>query len=264
MHEQHEKVIAKVAKLLRLAEGKGTTPSEASNAAAAAQALMERHKITLALVDLVGDEVRLDAQPLFCGSKIVHWRAGLAIGLAHLHQCQLLVRSATRGIPNSGYTLLVGRESNMQVARYLYEYLTREIDRLAKDALKERWRPVPFSRVARADSRVWGANFRRGAAYTVLQRLRQARDEARRSAQEDLARRHGAENASRALVLVTEHDKEVERFVQDRWRRNVKIGGGVTNDPDGLAAGRRAGMQIPLRDALQPGVESPQLTEEET
>lgn len=256
MNEQHEKVISKIAKLLRLAEGKGTTPSEAANAAAAAQALMDRHKITLALVDLVGDEVRLDETPLFCGSKIVHWRAALALGLARLNQCELLVSSATRGIPNSGYTILVGRESYMQVTRHLYEYLTREIDRLAKEALKVRWMR------AAGDSRVWGANFRRGAAYTVLQRLRQARDEARRSAQEDLARSHGADNASRALVLVTEHDKAVDRFVQDRWRKKAKIGAGVTNDPDGLAAGQRAGMKIPLHDALQPGSASPQLTEE--
>jgi hypothetical protein len=209
---------------------------------------MDRHKITRALIEEhdVGEDIFRHDEPLFSSSRVVAWRRKLAIGIARVNQCQTLTRAGTRGVPNTAQVTLVGRKSDMDVTRYLYGYLSREIERLAKEAIRGR---------QSGEGRIWGNNFRTGAVITVCQRLQEARDQARRSAQEDLARQHGAEQASRALVLVTDHDKHVAEFVNQHWKGHYQPSSTLLNR-DGLVAGMRAGATISLHDALQEVQES--------
>jgi hypothetical protein len=239
-------IVDKIAKLLALAEGKGTTPAEASTAAAQAQRLMDRHKLTRAAVEdhERPEGIERDTEPLYVGRRMVSWLRVLASGVTRTNDCRLLMVKRSDG---QRRLELLGRASSVAVARHLFAYLQREIDRLSKEALRERHFP------GRGGARTWGNNFRLAAAVEVSERLKRERLAVRLAAQ--------SQGATTALVRLDQHGVELDRVLKkmvDGTAAPVRAG---TCDEEARAAGRRAGRGIALRQAVGEGAAVPKLEE---
>ncbi len=233
-------VVAKVAALLQLAEGAGTTPAEAATAASVAQRLMDRHRLTRA--DLAEpNPVRHHLEPVYRSSRLVSWRRVLVGGIARINGCRVMVRSA----PGVRSMELVGREGDVAVVRFLTAYLTREINRLARRGVAER---LGDSRSARA----WGTSFRLAAVAEVVGRLERESQQSRTGA------------AQAALVRLGRDEQALDELVEKLATGTARWSTRGAQDSDGRAAGRSAGRGLPLRRAVPEGAAQRQLGEGES
>ncbi len=232
-------VIDKIAKLLRLAEGKGATPGESANAAAQAQRLMDRHKLSRGAVDAHSqcEPIERSAEPVFEGCRLAAWRRHLAAGVAFNFDCRVLIvtpRDRRQRIE------LVGRPSDVQVTRYVYVYVSREIDRLCKEGLRQRYFP------GRGEARTWGSNFRAAAAVAIVHQLQATRRETQRQARLE-------QGAGPALVRLENTHRALNAFVRAASNAPMRPVGLRTIDAEAQAAGHEAGSGISLRDGLAEG-----------
>ncbi len=233
----HEQALAKAAKLLRLAQS--DNPHEAALAASRAQEIMDRFKLTHDDVKDGGstpassEPVRHFAEdPL--DAKTDRWRGQLAVSVTKSNQC--LCYHA-----RSGYAL-IGRASDVMACRYIYQWLTREIERLA-------------AAHCAGNGRTYWNNFRLGAVETVARKLRESK------AQTVAAVKQEAQDASafdngRALVLVTKslatiaaQTQEVEDYGKKVLNLRARSCSRTTYDSNAREAGRRAGATINIGGA---------------
>ncbi len=135
-------VIEKVAKLLALAAGRGTTPEEAATAAATAQRLMLRHRIEQAqLAELEADDpIGFTSGPASPGQaepgflfQTKRWQLDLLNMIAATNGCMSVI---TRKERSGKWVELVGHRSDLDVCRYLWAYLSGEIERLKAEQTK--------------------------------------------------------------------------------------------------------------------------------
>lgn len=232
-----DRLLARVRKLLTLAGDRGATEGEASNAAAAAQRLIEEHRLDAALLDAgpadephVEEPIGIDVDPIDRLKSRVAWRGSLASGIAEANGCKIYWQDGRE-------IRCIGAPSRVAVVRTLYAWLSREVDRLGSEA-------------ARGRGRAYGHAWRVGCAERLAERLaeaaKQGQAEARASAE---ARAAGSEHAlvcvQRALARL-DHVSERERV--DAWQRaNKKLKAGrrtFVRSPDGYSAGRAAGDRV--------------------
>lgn len=241
----HEHVVAKVAKLLRLAEGT-SNPNEAAVAAAAAQRLMDEHRISKAEVgsaDNADESIAVAGDPLWSRKgTLPTWVGYLASVMARANDCRTYVARG-RGFDLKGrrftrtHLNIVGRESDVQVARYMFAYCMREIERLAKKA----------SRRGEISGRTGFNNFRVGAIDALYEKLRKQKAASRATA------------SSTALVRLDNRSKDVERYMD----ANLKLRSGgrrsITLDRSARSAGVAAGRSISVNRGMRGGHSSRQL-----
>lgn len=215
-------IVSKIRKLLALSEGKGATPAEAAAAAALAQRLMAKHRISASTIETPAQEQEPIGTHHAFHRKQRHanWIVDLVCGVARVNACRCLI------YPRS--IQIIGRESDRQAAEYFAHYLTREIDRLAKEQ-------------CRGQGKSYANSFRYGAVYTVLQRLREENKEERQAAV-------NAGLASTALVRVDMHEAAVQAYVDERTSGTRQHSGPRFNA--GLMAGKTAGASIALNKGM--------------
>jgi hypothetical protein len=225
-------ILDKVAKLLALAHGKGTTPAEAATAAAQAQRLMLKHNIAQA--DLEQQETSIETSTLWQGGRVVRWKLNLAGGLARLNGCRALVYSAVRA-HQGAKIIIVGSESNAAVVRYLFTYLVREIGRLTQNTRHD------DAEYAGVSLKAYRSAFRKGAVNAVLGKLRVSREVQRREAQVF---------HSKALMRIDTHNQKVQKIAD-----TLSNGGHYARSTSkqsylGHSAGFRAGKNIAIKPGL--------------
>lgn len=247
---EREAVVAQIAKLLALAENQAATPGEAATAAAAAGRLMAKYAIERHVVDRrreVGDDdgdLVDEKDPLWSGRRRSLWREYLAEGIARAHSCRTLISQG-----DDVCIVILGYSSDIQVVRYLFTYLEKEIDRLARSAL----------RAGKVCGHRGGFNFRYGASAMVVERLHQMRDEAKKNFIRD--RVAGSVDRGRAIVeargvvtraIMREREKtsEVLQMIARNYNAE-KVHVDREFDPAAYAQGRRAGSQLGLRRGLK-------------
>lgn len=159
-------ILRRIRSLLRLARNKAATPSEAGNAAARAQELMDRYQLTADALEDVSGERPIDSGetggPPLASERGV-WMQVLAANLAKLHGCYVYLSNRGRGrYTRRAKTIeIIGRPSDVRLVRELYRFLVREIDGLVVRKL--------------GAGSVFESGFRAGAAETICVRLRDAR-----------------------------------------------------------------------------------------
>lgn len=225
-------VVDKILALRRLSENRSATAAEAANAAARVQELMLKHQITEASLGVIDQAVGWDRQPLYAAKKNSKWRTSLAVGIANLNGCKAL-----RGVSLHGMVqiTLVGRASDVEVVRYLYAFLEREIDRLAKEYLKSEQRPY-------GSGMLIGESYRLGCVNRVVDRLQDQKasvvSEARESGQQA------------ALVLVDAREAAVEEWVsKNAPKRHAPKK--VLVDTRSWSAGTLAADRISIHSAIE-------------
>lgn len=231
-------VIDKVRKLLRLAESPNA--NEAALAAAKAQSLIDEHNLSAALLamdggpsepdedieDFMAKDAPLDRQPI-----LHRWRQYLASTIARANGCRIYSQG--------GNIALVGRPSDAETVRYLFAYLTREVDRLCE-------------KDGKGCGRTWRNNYRLGVVDTISKKLRAERERFV-AEQRKLAAASGNSQAlvrlDGALAKVDKRGADVAAWVKSNLR--LVSGGGSSSRYDSGAreAGRKAGQSISLNGA---------------
>lgn len=238
----NEKIVDKVKKLLRLAESADV--NEAATAAAAAQRLMENHRIDQAMIDLDGDEgdgvedeeiENLHDDPLEASGRLGRWKSQLAMAIASINGCRIYLGRGYKDGTAQTTLCIVGRPSDVASVRYLFAYLSGEIERLCKLQ-------------GRGLGRTWANSFRMGAVHTVRKRLREAQQKARQEARAKLKGKGTTAlvKLDKALARVDERAKEVEAWMKKNMRLSSARSSASRRDWGAYAAGKRAGDSIDL------------------
>lgn len=224
-------VLDRLRKLLALA--KSDNPHEASLAAELAQKLMVQHHLDEfalenadrppeePIEDQGAIEPERDGQP----RRIPSWEVFLAGAVARSVDCRIYYTPGER-------ISVVGRKSDAQVARYLFMYLARAINRLADTF----WKQEGDRRQGAAR---WKNGFRLGAVETIRVRLQAGYRQAVQEAT--------AGDASKALMLVR-RGEQVEGWMD----RNLRLGTSrraTYSSASGHEVGQRAGQSIDLGSA---------------
>lgn len=229
----HEEAVAKVAKLLRLAQS--DNPNEAALAAARAQELMDRFKIEGITADFDPNAAKPEPEePIVNFSEPLEakqsstWLTRIALALAAANQCRVYKMA--------GKTCIVGRPSDVQTVRYLYNFLKAEVNRLA-------------NRDGRGYSNVWKNNFRLGASDTIVQKIRASREELKRTmkSEADVSRNPNAiMRLETGLARIEARSKSVDQWINTNMRMKSYRASHGQQDYGARAAGQKAGHEINL------------------
>lgn len=154
-----EAVIGKIQKLRRLA--RSTNLNEAAAAAAAADRLIQEYGLAEAELQAEGKTEKEapveDSSPLASWRRAPTWQRILATRLIRHYDCAGYMRWAWAGGEQVLQHCVVGRPTDMAAARYMYGWLTVEIERLAQ--------------LHRGKGRSYLDSFRRGAVQGVCDKL---------------------------------------------------------------------------------------------
>ena len=251
-----DKVLDKIRKLLRLAEGAGSE-GEAAAAAGAAARLMAEHEVAMADLDagevadpedseLVGEE-SVDTT-----GKIVPWRGSLAHSAARLFGCRMFYGCHLRGM-GVPYRV-VGRPRDIGAVRYTYQYLVREVERLATMAWE--CQELEFKLAAmrgetvygRETAATWKTSFRLGAATTIAERVRDTRQDVIREATS------GARRPAGAIARIEKNDSAVTEYVARLRLGRARVTS--IRSHGGFESGRAAGHEVAMGGGARAGLGS--------
>lgn len=132
-------LLQKIAKLLSLA-GDKANEHEAAVAAAHAQRLLHEHNLSVAEVEASGKAKAAPVGERAMGRVVksgsgTGWRSQLAQAIATTGYCRVL-QSKTKSML---HLFWIGREVDVATCTYVYEYLERELERLAQEFSTWRW-----------------------------------------------------------------------------------------------------------------------------
>jgi hypothetical protein len=219
-------VMRKVKSLLRL--GESSNENEAAVAIGKAQALMEQHSISQAMLETPAEEdagpIRAWEDPL--AKKTGRWQGSLSVYLSRANGCQVY--------RSQGFLRIIGRAPNVQTVRYLFSYCSHEIERLTNQH--------------RGNGRTWLNNFRLGcveAIHDSIKRERAAiRDSMRQKAETQNSDGRALMVVNRAIVKVDNEYQEALAF--GRYKLGLRAGSSSrsTYDPGARETGRKAGASI--------------------
>jgi len=140
-------IIKKAKDLIALRDRAGT-PAESAAAARALAALLDKHRISMTELEMSGSEEKEDivanrSEPIAVWRRAVTWRRNLIsvlcqhYGVAHWHQMAVCSQSHSRwGLPlRRNYetsVFLCGRQSDMDIVRYMFAWLSADVTRIGK------------------------------------------------------------------------------------------------------------------------------------
>jgi hypothetical protein len=214
-------ILDKIKKLLALSAS--SNPNEAARAAAKAQALLAQYNLELSQVEAHSGETSDYCQQDVAVGGVSRWRKTLMLVVARPNFCDVVSYKGTERVS------LIGEPHNLEVVKYLYGYLVRQLEPMAATAYRQSGSSM--------HSRTWKDSFFHGAIASIDQRLKeQAQVFADTSEQ------------SRALVVVK--DAEL-RAAMKRYHPNVTPGQRKRlRSQDGYQQGREAGRRLALHKAI--------------
>jgi hypothetical protein len=243
-NQELQRVLERVQKL-RALEGSPNV-HEAATAAALADKLIQQHKLEEAELE-AGTGARAeradeDPDPLLEERRATTWKWRLACGLAAHYDVALYrrstfgsaepamnaaVRQARRGAVSG--LRMVGRPSDVATLRWMFAWLSTEIEQLA-------------SRAAMGRGRRWGNAFRIGAVSTVVTAL----------AHTKAALTRGGSVTGGSIILAQRREQADQRMRE----LHPDLGGaarlGSASDAHGFEAGKLAGRSIDLNGPRTP------------
>jgi hypothetical protein len=177
-HSQRTELLDTIRQLQELRD-RTTHEGEAMAAAAQIQRLLLKHNLSEADVEV---HLRSDEDPLGQEEEDIIGKSGKHVKMMPAWISQLMSVVARATLTSSTYLsgrwshgargTFYGRLSNVQVARYLFQYLIRairDVERQARDEILERWDELP--------GRAYWSSFKRGVVARISIRLREERQE---------------------------------------------------------------------------------------
>ena len=218
MNTQRTKIIDRLKKMMRLAEDQAGLP-EGVLAAQKAHALMVEHAIQM--VDLRDVEKEdIDTLELSIGHKA--WKRSLLNILAKYCNCQMYYMTGTP------LGCVVGFEAEAVVAKYLYEVVSKEIERHSKAYVKRFCASRPH--IGRGDKVRLGNDFKATAVEGVRQKIAEIKKKTEQSHEVGTS-------------LMVNRKQEVDRWVS----ANLKLHSRTCQSRSSYSeAGFRCGQNISL------------------
>jgi hypothetical protein len=189
-----QNIIERVKKLLAL--GESDNPNEAQNALSAAHSLMQKYRISVTEMEMktgIKEEIINEKDnPVFIAGRIPGWKTSLLATIAQHSGCAAYKNRKYKGETSLH---LVGRESDINITRCMYEYASKELIRLADGYCKNK------------GHRFYDSWFL-GAIYGIDQKLKETE------------KNITEECKTSAIVLVNNRHQEANDFMYD----NMKMG----------------------------------------
>jgi hypothetical protein len=184
--ENNSRLIARVRKMLALANDEGASQGERDNALRMAHAVLAKHNLELSEVEGSGDTDRAD---LKVETRSRPWIRHIAHGIAEMLFCHHFYGKTRSNYENQFF---VGRPDNTATAKHMLDYLIAS-------AHKESAARFPGDATARS-------SFHKGVAAAVVKRCHEIKAEALRAEQQQAAAGTGT-----SLVLAGYYQQEAER-----------------------------------------------------
>lgn len=156
-------IIEKINKLRALS--KSDNINEATAAAMAANKLIEQYRLSESELETKSEEILEDESPLYNCGRITLWRSFLAQIIANHYGCAIYNKVGHR----SNQYMLIGLKSDMQIVKYMYAWLSLEIERLSHSAAKER--------LGNSNGKQFSQSFCLGATQGIKNQLASSRKE---------------------------------------------------------------------------------------
>lgn len=227
-----EEAIAKATKLLNLS--KSSNANEAALAAQRAQEILARYQIDAASLDNEGG-APMPEEPVGKGdtldeggARLATWKPILAQKIATVNACRVYTSGASIGI--------IGRASDVAKVRYMYGFLSGEVERLAKS-------------LGMGHGRAYATSFRMGAVMAIGESLAAAQARVEREMRDEHLHNPAAlVRIDKALAKLSDREREVDAWVRANMklrssRRSYSSGGG------GFGAGYTAGQSVSVGGA---------------
>jgi hypothetical protein len=244
-------VIAKINALRSLAADQSTTAAEAAAAAAAADALIQKHNLDDRQLRKGDPTVLAEAaEPLIrWKDKTPAWQLRLALGICKHYDCATYVMRPHLDKATQEEVRMVGRPDDIEAARYMFAWLSMEVQRLAKSASPPaddlNARLAALGLVPAISGKEWRDSFKHGAVAGIINAMHRSKYEARDAAL--IAGRWDAlavydeklAQANRAMREANTFDGEKE------WETPI--------DGEAFDAGERAGRQLHTGKHLSDG-----------
>lgn len=220
-------VIARIQKLLALANDAGATEAEANLAMEKAHAIMSEHNLSMATIAATGKkEGEARAKDEMDGQAMFDYQRDLMAVIAETNYCyvSVLYKYTSRGNKGRGYTL-IGTESNVATAKIMFEYLMQTINRLVMKEIDNDYR----KRMSR-----WAISWCSGCAKRLEERLRERhenylREQKKKAKEAEAASRHPASASHGALVVVMEDYQQKEKDLNADFRNGLEPGTTAAN-----------------------------------
>lgn len=246
-------IITRIKKLLALS----TSPNEHEAAAAAskAQELLMEHNIDLDSIreTRTQAEIAIDTEALEMTMKRVFWKGQLANAIAKGNFCKFWW--------SKGQMQLTGKTHNIAIARSIYDYLTKTIDRLAGNATKteklkfktylEQISAIPDAHIfTEPNWRTWKSSFIAGCSQRLTERLLE---------QAELMNTEGIPRTSvTGLACRQARSRELDAITLALRSQGIYLSRSRTSSSanitrDGYSAGKKAGDGISLNRQMSNG-----------
>ena len=223
-------IIEKVQKLLALSQS--SNANEAAAAAAAANKLIDQYRLSEADIqtsDSESDPLVEDDGFIYETGRIVPWKSSLAIALSKHYGCALFNSTHFPNGRQASRYKLVGRTSDIKIAKYMFNWLMLECQRLSE---KE----------ARGKGKVFASSYCQGFVAGVRQQLMASREEAKQNASQS------------AIIKINAREQEAIDLMNKLHRlRSNRSQSAAQINPNAFNAGLDRGKSIHLGGAMSSG-----------
>lgn len=243
MSETLQTIIAKIQKLRELGKN-NTNPNEASAAARAADALIEKYQLVAADLEIKGQQaepIEIIKESLYESGRVMLWVHNLATVLCDHYGCTYYVDTVEDFVkvaaknPNARRTTfkalrMVGRRSDTEIVKYMFAWLQDEIARITK-----------------TNAYGQGMRYSQNYACGVVNGIKLQLNAERKSATEE-ANRAGQ---SAAMVMVSNRSKEAEKFMRSAIRLGSSGRSHLYKDEDAFSQGTEVGKRLHLNKGIE-------------
>jgi len=232
MSKDIESVIAKISKLLAMAEHENSNPNEAARAASMAAKMMteyqvEREDVIRAELESGGgvtDSPISDKEYKAWPS----WLQTLAVKTAQLFECEVQFE---RGSTGKKFIKIMGYEADVMMVKWMYEYLYEDLSRQATRAMNESISGAHGSTVKKS--------FLAGAVNTLATRF-----------EEIIAERLKDYASSGTGLMVIKNDAIKDKYGLVKYKKTKTR---TKADYDAYASGQKAGENVNINRPLGQG-----------
>jgi hypothetical protein len=214
-------IITKVRNILNKTTANGASLAESATAAKIAQKLLEEHNLSLAMLNNSISEEIENKESIYSGNRIIKWKGFLGVIIANANNCRLYYQ---RSYLNIEYRL-VGRKSDTDIVKYLFDYCLSEIERLCKIE----------QRIHGGYGKTWSNNFKLGAAHAISEKLKEGKKEARAECANSIA-----------IVKLENKSKEIDDWINNNLKLKYKNNSPITFDKSAFEIGKTVGRSINL------------------
>lgn len=222
-------ILQKVEKLWRKAHNSGSTPAEREAFEAKALSLMAEHRLTMAMLDIEGEDVIVDVEYAVVTGRYARVTLDIVDAVAKAYDVKVYWYSR----PNRYRVMLFGFKSDVERTRQLARFLVTEGQ---QQAARERGYDG-------GDTFSVRRSFLLGFAEAIRIRLREASRLASKAVEAETAK--GAE-----LVLVSKRERVHEEFRSRHTR--IRSTSTAPARSSGYSRGFDSGMSAPLGGAQRP------------